>query len=207
MKVTDSGNGDFEQAPVGTHLARCIRLIDLGTQFGEYQGKPNQARKVVCSWELPNATMATGEYAGKPFIVGKWYTASIGEKANLRKDLVNWRGRDFTEDELKGFDVKKLLGVACLLSITANDKGKSRVTGIMKPPPGTECPPQVNPSVYFSLERDEFNQAVFDGLAEFWQSEIKKSPEWADLQGKPGPVKPSSARANAFADFEDDIPF
>lgn len=207
MKVTDSGNGDFEQAPAGTHLARCVRLIDLGTQYGDYQGKPTASRKIVVSWELPNATMSEGDFAGKPFIVGKWYTASIGEKANLRKDLVNWRGRDFTDDELKGFDVKKLLGVPCLLSLTPNDKGKVRVTGIMKPPPGTECPAQINPPLYFSLEKDEFSQTTFDGLSDYWKTEIKKSPEWGDLQGKPGPVKQSASKGNAFADFEDDIPF
>jgi hypothetical protein len=206
MKVSDNGGGDFEQAPAGTHVGRCIRLIDLGTQFGEYQGKPNAARKVVVTWELPNALMTEGTFAGQPFTVGKWYTASIGEKANLRKDLVNWRGREFTEEELRGFDIKKLLGVPCLLSLTPNDKNKVRVTGIMKPPPGTQCPAQVNPSVYFSLERDEFNQGVFDALSEFWQTEIKKSPEWGDLKGKPGPVKPS-ASGGKFDDLEDDIPF
>ncbi len=204
MRVSDSGGGDFEQAPAGTHIGRCYRLIDLGTQFGEYQGKPNAARKIVVAWELPNALMTEGDYAGKPFTVAKWYTASIGEKANLRKDLVNWRGRDFTEDELRGFEVKKLLGVPCMLSLTPNDKGKIRVTGIMKPPQGSTCPPQVNASVYFSLERDEFNQATFDGLAEYWQNEIKKSPEWADLHGKPGPVKQS---AGGIAEMESDIPF
>lgn len=202
MRVSDSGGGDFEQAPAGSHIARCVRLIDLGTQFGEYQGKPNAARKIVISWELPQALMTEGTFAGQPFIVGKWYTASIGEKANLRKDLVNWRGREFTDDELKGFDIKKLLGVPCLLSLTPNEKNKVRVTGIMKPPQGTQCPAQINPSLYFSLERDEFSQATFDGLSEYWQTEIKKSPEWADLQGKPGPIKKS-----AVEEMADDIPF
>lgn len=204
MRVSDSGGGDFQQAPAGTHVARCVRILDLGTQFGEYQGKPTSARKIVVSWELPNALMTEGDFAGKPFIVGKWYTASIGEKANLRKDLVNWRGREFTEDELRGFDVKKLLGVACMLSLTPNDKSKVRVTGIMKLPQGTTCPPQINPNLYFSLERDEFRQDTFDSLAEYWQNEIKKSPEWADLQGKGGPVKTA---AQAIAEMEDDIPF
>lgn len=204
MKVSDSGGGDFQQAPAGTHIARCVRLIDLGTQFGEYQGKPTSARKIVVGWELPNERMTEGEYAGQPFTVVKWYTASIGEKANLRKDMVNWRGREFTDDELKGFDIKKLLGVPCLLSLTPNEKQKVRVTGIMKPPPGTVCPPQANPSLYFSLERDEFNQATFDALSEYWQGEIRKSPEWADLQGKGGPVKTG---AQALAEMEDDIPF
>jgi hypothetical protein len=205
MKVQDGGGGDFEQPPAGTQIARCFRLIDLGTQFGEYKGEPNAARKIVVTWELPNALMTEGDYAGKPFTVGKWYTASIGEKANLRKDLVNWRGREFTDDELKGFDIKKLLGVPCMLSLTPNEKKKVRVTGIMKMPQGTECPPQVNPSVYFSLERDEFSQATFDSLAEYWQNEIRKSPEWADLQGKPGPVKRSAAQS--ISEMESDIPF
>lgn len=205
MKVSDNG-GDFEQAPAGTHVARCVRLIDIGTQFGEYQGKPNAARKVVVTWELPNERMTDGEYAGKPFLVNKWYTASIGEKANLRKDLVNWRGREFTDEELKGFDVKNILGATCMLSLTPNEKGKIRVTGVMKLPKGTEAPAQVNPPLYFSLERDEFSQPVFAALSEYWQGEIKKSPEWADLQGKPGPVK-ASAGGSKFDDFEDDIPF
>ena len=205
MRVSDNGQ-EFEQAPAGTHIARCIRLIDVGTQFGEYQGKPNAARKIVVMWELPGAVMSEGNFAGQPFVVSKWYTASIGEKANLRKDLVNWRGREFTDDELKGFDVKKLLTVPCMLSLTPNDKGKVRVTGIMKPPQGTTCPPQVNPSVYFSLEKDEFNQAVFDGLSDYWKGEIQKSPEWADLKGK-GPIKPSASGTTKFDDFEDDIPF
>ncbi len=205
MKWSDSGGGDFEQAPVGTHIARCIRLIDIGTQFGEYQGKPNALRKVVVTWELPSALMTEGEYAGKPFLVNKWYTASLGEKANLRKDLVNWRGRDFTPEELTGFESKKMLGATCMLSLTTNDKGKVRVTGVMKLPQGTQCSAQINPSLYFSLERDEFSQPVFDGLSEFWRTEIQKSPEWADLQGKPGPIKASGARA--LAEMEDDIPF
>lgn len=204
MRVSDSGGGDFQQAPAGTHVARCVRILDLGTQFGEYQGKPTSSRKIVVSWELPNALMTEGDFAGKPFIVGKWYTASIGEKANLRKDLVNWRGKEFTDEELKGFDVKKLLGVPCMLSLTPNEKGKVRVTGIMKLPQGTTCPPQINPNLYFSLEREEFRQDTFDSLAEYWQTEIKKSPEWADLQGKSGPIK---SAAQSIEEMADDIPF
>lgn len=202
MKWSDSGGGDFEQAPAGTHVARCVRLLDIGTQFGEYQGKPNALRKVVVTWELPNELMTEGDFAGKPFLVNKWYTASLGEKANLRKDLVNWRGREFTPEELMGFDSKKMLGATCMLSLTPNDKNKVRVTGVMQLPKGTQVPGQINKSLYFSLEKDEFNQTVFDGLSEFWQTEIKKSPEWGDLTGK-GPIKPSTK----FDDFESDVPF
>lgn len=203
MKWSDSGGGDFEQAPAGTHVARCVRLIDIGTQFGEYQGKPNAMRKVVVTWELPNELMTEGEFAGKPFLVNKWYTASLGEKANLRKDLVNWRGREFTPDELAGFDSKNILDKCCQIQLTPNDKNKVRVTGVMALPKGMQAPERINPLIYFSLEKDEFKQAVFDSLSDFWQSEIKKSPEWGDLHGK-GPVKPSASK---FEDFESDVPF
>ena len=45
MLWKDSGGGEFEQAPAGTHMAVCIRVIDIGTQDGEYQGKPNSKRQ------------------------------------------------------------------------------------------------------------------------------------------------------------------
>src|SRR4051812_4472100 len=112
----DNGGGDFQSAPVGTHIARCIRLIDLGTQQGEWMGKPTHKNQVLVMWELPNEMMQT-EDGDKPFIVSKFYTNSLGEKANLRKDLTTWRGRDFTDDELNKFDLQTILGAACMLSV------------------------------------------------------------------------------------------
>lgn len=201
MKWTNSGK-EFEQPPIGTHIARCFRLIDIGTQQGEYQGRPVFRRQVIISWELPNTHMAEGEYQGQPFMVSKYYTASLSEKANLRKDLVNWRGREFTDDELKGFESKNILGKPCMLSLTASDKGKSRVTGVMAMPQGSQCPEQINPSVHFSLERDEFNVEVFNKLSAYYQEQIKKSPEWAELNGQV-----EQKQKTHFEDFADDIPF
>src|SRR5262245_35658388 len=109
MKISDSGGKEFEQAPIGNHLGRCVGMIDIGTQQVEYLGKTTHARKIVVRFELPNELVSEGEFAGKPFIVSKFYTASIGEKANLRKDLVSWRGREFTDEELRGFEVKNIL--------------------------------------------------------------------------------------------------
>ena len=151
MKWVDSGGGDFEQPPVGTHVSRCVKMIDIGTQRGEYQGKATSKRQCIIGWELPTELMSDGDYAGKPFIVSRFYTASLGEKANLRKDLANWRGRDFTDQELQGFESKNILDKTCLLSLTQNDKGKTRITGVMALPKGTQVPARVNPLVYFSL--------------------------------------------------------
>lgn len=202
MQWKDNGGGEFEQPPAGTHIARCVRVIDLGTQKGEYQGKATYKRQVIIGWELPSELMAEGDFAGKPFTVGRFYTASLSEKANLRKDLANWRGRDFTDEELGGFAAKNILGKPCMLSLTMNDKNKIRVTGVMALPKGTPVPEQVNPSVYFSLEPGEFTAASYEALSEGIRKIIALSPEYQE-NVKPGSAKP----AGKFDDMDDDIPF
>ena len=206
MKVSDSGSGDFVQAPIGNHPARCIKIIDIGTQEGEYQGKANYRRQIVVSWELPTETF---DKDGKqvPFVVSKWYTASLGEKANLRADLMNWRGRDFTQQELMGFDIENIIGKACMVQVSHSANKKAKVTAVSSIPKGFEVPPQVNPSFYLSLEPDEFDQAKFDTLADFWKGKIQTTPEWDKLHSPlKGPVQ-SGAKPDHFEDMADDIPF
>jgi hypothetical protein len=198
MKWSDSGGGSFKQPPAGTHQARCIGLVDLGTQRNEYQGVTNLRRQVLVTWELPGELMDTG----KPYIVSKFYTQSLNEKSRLYADLVNWRGREFSPEELAGFDAKSILDKPCLLSVTMNDAGKARVTGLMKQPKHMEPPPRVNEITYFSLEPGEFNRETFDRLGEGIQRIIRLSPEWAELQN-PGAGK----QREPGQDLDDDIPF
>lgn len=200
MKLTDSGGKEFEQAPVGNHIGRCVGMIDIGTQQGEYLGKTTYARKIVLRFELPNELISEGDFAGKPFVVSKFYTASLSEKANLRKDLEAWRGKPFTADELRGFDAQNLLDKPCMVNVTHTEKGKAKVSGITPVPKGLPVPGRVNDLLYLSLESDEFDPKVFDGLSDYWKDEIRKSPEWADLHGNTGKPK-------TMADIESDIPF
>jgi hypothetical protein len=203
MKLTDTGGKEFEAAPIGNHIGRCIGIIDIGTQQGEYQGKTTHARKIVVRFELPNELISEGDFAGKPFTVSKFYTASLSEKANLRKDLVSWRGREFTEEELRGFDSKNILDKPCMVNVTHNDKGKAKVSGLTPIPKGMQVPGRVNDILYFSLEPDEFDVGKFETLSDYYKEQIKKSPEFEALYngGKP------KAKANSFADMESDIPF
>lgn len=201
MKLSDTGGKEFEQAPIGNHVGRCIGMIDLGTQQGEYLGKTTHARKIVLRFELPNELISEGEFAGKPFVVSKFYTASLGEKANLRKDLSSWRGRDFTPDELMGFDSKNLLDKPCMVNVTRSEKGKAKISGLSPIPKGLQVPGRVHDLLYLSLEANEFKRDVYEGLSDYWKGEIQKSPEWADLQGAPHRT-PSS-----FDEMESSIPF
>lgn len=201
----DNGGSDFQHAPVGTHVARCVKLIDLGTQQGEWQGKPITKNQVLVMWELCHEMMEV-EGQQKPFLVSKFYTNSLGEKANLRKDLTTWRGGDFTVEELNRFDLQSILGAPCMLSVVPKGEGKEgiKVAGVMKLPKGQDAPAVQNQTMAFWL--DEFNAEQFDGLSDGIKKIIQKSPEYAEaVHGKAPRSQPPAG--GKFDDMEDDIPF
>lgn len=192
----DSGGGDFENPEPGSYAATCYKIIDIGTQTSEYQGKANSRRQVILGWELDEAMSD-----GRPFVMSKFYTASLSEKANLRHDLAAWRGRDFTPEELGGFSPRNILGKPCLVTLTKNDKGKVRVSGVAKLPKGMSAPPLQNETLFFHL--DEFDQATFDKLSDGVKKLVVQSPEYQKLMGD----VVREPKASHFDDFKDDIPF
>lgn len=194
-------SGTFVDPPMGTHMARCVGIIDIGTQHGEYKGVPNVRRQCIVRWELPTAKMDDGQ----PFIVSRFYTQSLSEKSNLRKDLANWRGRPFTKEELEGFDSKNILGKGCMLSITKNENtGKVGVSGVMALVSGMDLPPQITPSLYFSLDPEEFDQEVYDGLPDGIKGLIHASDEW---KARAGMTEDRWAEDQEDPTPDDDVPF
>ncbi len=148
LTVRDPGGGDFERVPTGVHSAVCARYYDLGMQPG-FEGQPTH--KVVMLWEIDERYQA-GDYAGNRMRVSKTYTASLSSKANMRKDLESWRGRPFTEQELEGFDLDKILGAQCTLNLTevTTKAGKkwTTVAAIMPPLKGVETMVPETPADY-----------------------------------------------------------
>lgn len=144
--VSDRGGRDFEPAPEGLFSAVCCDVVDKGdieTKYRNDKGELKILRKVQVRWQL-------GEEAGfrddgKPWLVVKTYTASLNERATLRQDLERWRGKRFTEEELKGFDLDKLINAPCLIQLIHNDSevgGRvyANVEGITPLPTGMPRP-------------------------------------------------------------------
>lgn len=199
--ASDSGDGSFTPAPTGTHIARCVRITDLGMQHGEYMGKPTRRSQILITWELPDEMI---EIEGKeiPITTSRFYTNSLGEKANLRKDLESWRGRIFTEEELRKFDLENIVGKPCLLTIVAGENGKTKVASVSGLPKNTICPDQINPSFTFWL--DEFDEEKFDSIPDGIKAIIKKSEEYPQVSQGADYYPPAESRPD-FSD--DDIPF
>ncbi len=123
MIIAKDTTGDkFPKLPLpeaGTTQAVCCAVWDLGLQKTTYMGEEKVQHKIIVAWEVTELIMvAESEYYGKPYMLNRKYTLSLGEKANLRKDLESWRGRPFSDKELKdGIDVEKLYGINCLIGI------------------------------------------------------------------------------------------
>lgn len=205
------GNANtFFNVPSGMHLARCYRVVDLGTQRSEYLGQIKHLPKVMLQFEVfgesdDGVPLITPK--GEPLSVTKNFTLSLSEKATLRKDLQTWRGREFTADELRGFELKNILGAWAMLSIVKavgnNGKDYSNIQAILSVPPQIKkagLPQGHNPLVIFSI--DEPDMAVFETFRDGLKEKIMGSPEWQDKHGK-ATSKPSSG----FDDMDSDIPF
>lgn len=210
--ATDSGGGDFKRVPAGVHIGRCYSLIDLGTQLTSGQYGEKLQHKISIGWELfgedEQGQPLTIEIDGKamPLTINKRYTVSLHEKSSLRKDLAAWRGRDFTEEEAKGFDIQKLIGAYCMVNVTTsenNGKTYSNVAGLTPMPAALKNskPAPVHAHLIFNL--DEPDMEVFKGFHERLQDTIKASPEWQAKTGQ----KPAPVITNSFADIPEDIPF
>ena len=191
--ATDSGGGNFKRVPPGAYIGRCFSLVDLGTQLSTGQFGEKMQHKIKIGWELfgddEDGNPLTIDVDGRdmPLTISKSYTVSLHEKSGLRKDLAAWRGRDFTDDEAKAFDVAKLLGAYCMVNVTqseSNGKTYSNVAGLT-PIPGAlknAKPAPVHADVKFDLDAPDM--AIFETFHEKLQEAIKRSPEWAQLTKK-----------------------
>ena len=137
MIISDNSK-EFKIAPAGLHMARLYSIIDLGHQSVEWAGESKIMHKVVLTWELhgdDDAGLPLKTDDGKPLIVSKRYTVSLGDQARLRQDLEAWSNKKMTAEDRKNFDLKNLLGKFCMVNITHSEDGKyANISGISPVP-------------------------------------------------------------------------
>lgn len=216
--ATKGAGGDFKRTPQGVHLGRCFRVIDLGTQKTEWQGKEKWSRKVMFSWEL-HGDDDEGQPLlmddGRPLSISSRYTLSLGDNAAMRSMLEGWRGRTFTDEELAGFDLKAVLGQWCMVNVTHTNKGGKtyeNVAGVTPVPKMMRqaLPKGENALVFFDVT--EPDDRVFSMLSERLQETIRGCKEWQKVNASQAAAAtakaPQQASAGAgFDDMDDDIPF
>lgn len=203
----NNGGGNLEPVAAGNYVARCYSMIHIGTVQDVINGQSKLVNKVRLTFELPTETKEFREGEGpKPYSIGKDFTLSMNEKATLRKMLESWRGKSFTEEEAKRFDVTKLLGIPCMINVihktSKTGKNYAEIASITPMPKGYECPPQVNPSFEFSYE--PFYQAKFDTLPDWIKDRVRSSIEYVAVT-MPEHQMDTASVSNSPDD--DDLPF
>lgn len=181
-----SSGGNYQPIEPGMYQAICYGIIDLGTHFDETWKKSRH--KVCIQWEIPEIRIELerdGQTIDAPRITSKQYPLSLHEKSGLRKDLESWRGRAFTAEELRGFDLAKLLGVNCLLNIVhqTKDNGKTyaNIAGIVPLMKGQPVLKPETPLCYFALADGD---PIPPEVPKWCVEQIMSSDEWAISQAK-----------------------
>lgn len=201
-----AGGADFAPAPEGTHRAVCTRVVDMGTQDGNYGPK----RKIQLGFEIDAA-----REDGSPFMAFSHLTLSTHPKSNLRHLLESWRGRAYEEGE--EVNLVALLKRSCLLTLVRNGDytNISAITPMIK---GMEPLQPAGDTVLF--DADEPDLGELDKIGERMREKIEASPEYRKAMGKPvpaGAMYAATSELDAAAatesngpgagDFDDDIPF
>lgn len=208
---------DFTPAPAGTHPAVCNLYIEIGTIVEQFQGKAKLLKKARIGWELLGTKVVkkNGEVTDQAITIWQDYTLSLAQNSHLRKMLLSWRSVEFTQEQLKKFDVSKVLGAPCLLSVihskpNAQNRIYANVETALKLPQGYPLPSAIMPRT--KLDFEEWDQAIFAGLHEKLRAKIESSVEYkAKFMGQGqqnsayGPMP--AGGADSVTKIYDDLPF
>ena len=196
--------GSYEQPPTGPQAAVLTQIVDIGTHTDTSTTYGTQRRhQVIFRWEMAE-TMTSGE----PYTIQKFYTLSMHEKANLRRDLESWRGKALDANET--IEIDAVLGKPCLLNVTESETGKSKIASISRLPKGMDAPTPRGPLLLWRMDEPEWS--VFEQLSEFTRGKIEKSEEYPGLttHGQQAEQRTAAAEPTNVGpadDFDDDIPF
>lgn len=126
--IKETGSGNFEPCPEGEHRVVCIDVEDLGMQDTQFGQKHKCLFKFQTEQKMEN---------GHPYMLFQRFNVSLHENSSMRPFLEKWRGKKFSQDELKdGFDIEKLIGINANVYVTHeeyNDKTYANIQ-VIKPP-------------------------------------------------------------------------
>jgi hypothetical protein len=106
----------IEPCPQGAFQAVCVDVVSIGLETSEFNGESKEQPKVMIVWQIETET-GDRRKDGSRYIAERKFTASLHPKGKLRPFLEQWRGRDFLPEELTGFNLAKLKGANCLISV------------------------------------------------------------------------------------------
>lgn len=171
--IVKSNNEEHsELVAEGIHLAVCIGVWELGTQHNPTFNK--DLKKVLIMWEIVDKDILNAP------TISKIYTLSLDPKSTLRHDLELWRGKVFTDEEIrKGVDLRTFLGKGCQIQVIhqknkKGDKTYANISGIMGWPKDMQEVETVHTPIFFEIE----DEKIPEGTPAWIQRMIMNSEEY-----------------------------
>ena len=204
VTAKQTGGEQYKPHPEGGYPSVCVDVIDLGERVDTYMG-PGSGHGKTSIQHRAALCYATGERRedGELFIVSREFTVSMGDKANLRRFLEDWRGRKYTPAQLEeGAPLHKLAGQPGFIWIEhkPSKSNPDRVYANIRQI--TPLPKGVEPPVIEKYERPAYwaekKAGYAEGLAKYRAALV---PAHAGAAGEdddfPPPAEPE----------DDDLPF
>lgn len=176
MKLGSRAKPAIPPVEPGTYFAVCIGAVDLGEQETTYNNKTRYTNQLQIIFELPSELIEIdGEE--QPRQLSRRFAVSLSTKSNLRKFIETWYGKKFTDDAIREFDTRELLGKPAMLSVVLSEDGNyANIASAAALPKGMEAPKAKSELIYFDVE--DWDDAAFQKLPEWLQELIKKSTQY-----------------------------
>ena len=175
MKIPANG---FKNASPGSHDARLLRVVDLGSCMESFQGQPPKLRhQVVLTFELLDEYTDSGD----PLLAMIWFTLSLAPQSNMRPFFEAWLERKFSKEEIERFSFEPFLGKACEVFMVAENE-RVNIKSVVKAKPQKNYPALVNTPFIFDLDNPD--PATFARLGEKTRNKILESEEGKPIQYK-----------------------
>jgi len=154
----------------------CVHLIDAGTR----NSAPfTEEREIFLGWEV----LIDQTNESEPQIVYKTYPVKWSEISELRKDVQSWLGDELTDERIRRFAPKSLLGKYCNLELAplSNDDGAKifAVKGVAPLPIGIDpatLPKPVSSFRIFTISEPDME--LLESLPVEIKTQIKNSAEY-----------------------------
>lgn len=192
----------FKPHKTGQFAGQCVDTVALGDKVQDYPGtSPYLAPTCALVFRTGERNEETGEYID----IYKEYTVSMGPRANLRKDLEQWRGKAYTQDQIdEGVPLDKLTGNHALLTISHRQSGKGKTYANITAMVGIPQQMKAMVTTYTDYVRDEY-----------WEKRKKEYALAAEaFREANAPKTKTNTGAVDFDDFsgasdddDDDLPF
>lgn len=188
--IVKGGESTYTPHPEGPYPAVCCDVQDLGWEEHATYGWKYKIRLVFFCGLYTDEKEINGEKKRFPLTVSKKFTASLGDKANLRAFCRSWRGKDFDADTIRnGFDFEKMLGAPALIQVGHYQWQGDTFAGI---------------DSIMRLPKEMTAPTIPSDFTRMCQREDWKGPNPHPAMSQPDPSEGPSSHGN---DPDDDLPF